>query len=347
MNREDINRKMFERWNKVRRIMTDEEIVIAEVITPEEEKKLMPDLIKEDISIMKHSDPELYPNYFMWSEYHDDSEGWRMVDAAPNYKDLINLDANIKWINTELLEKLEKLHNLNNTKGDVSMDYTENCKKALETWQSGVYHDPCDFIGSLDEDTFVGVGREIFQFLNKENSTQQIRKVYGKTCENCTHDGRYKCYTYEHRENCLNDELAYTWLKWLSDLPKEYKKLASKHLPNYSDEGIQCITLNELEEDKEYFVDMEEIERMFGNWKIFGCNVVMSRVYGDAHNYIWVWLDDESEPDYNPYRDLFFFIVPSIRNEDKETFQKIYRLFVDILKEPIEETASRTAIKGE
>lgn len=328
MNNEEKNRNMFERWNKVRQTMSCEEIVIAEVIIPEEDKKYEPDHVKDEISIMKHGEPELYPNYFMWSAYRSDNKTWELIDAAPNYKDLISVHANIKWLNTAWLEDFEK-QNLDSKRGD-QMDYTENCTKAMERWQ--YYYDPEDFIGNLPEDIFVGVGKEIFQFLNKENSIEKIREVYGKVCKNCQHD-RNTCYMYEHRENCIIEELAYSWLRWLSDLPKEYKELMAKRLPQYSNEGIQCLTLKEVEDGIEYFVDMEEVINMFVNWRMYGRTMTLSRVYGDTHNYIWVWLDDESEPDYNPYRDLFFFIVPSVKNEDKEKFQKIYRAFVDILNE--------------
>ena len=93
----------------------------------------------------------------------------------------------------------------------------ENCKKALDIWNSGIYKTSDDFIGSLEEDIFIGVGREIFQFLNQYNTSEQLRKVYNVTCENCAHYYNNKCNSFDYRENCLNEEIGYSWLKHISN----------------------------------------------------------------------------------------------------------------------------------
>lgn len=110
------NHEMFKRWDKIRPIMGSEEIIIAEIPISKKDKESMPFIIKEEISIMKHSEPKLYPNYFIWIEYFETKKGEEdlsIIEADPNFYGLINLTSNINWINIELLENLEELYDLN------------------------------------------------------------------------------------------------------------------------------------------------------------------------------------------------------------------------------------------
>ncbi len=83
------------------------------------------------------------------------------------------------------------------------------CKEAIEEWQK---NKDDDFVGNLDEDIFVGVGEEIYQLLIKYNTEEQLRKVYNIQCNDCKYCQNNICKIYDYKENCLKQQISYSWL---------------------------------------------------------------------------------------------------------------------------------------
>lgn len=110
---EDIERilknyHMFKRWDLIRQHMASEEILIAKLDDCER-----PENITDDrIVIMRHGEYPEYPNYYWWEQFHTEFEGgnWDMVEANPDFTKLIDLRANIKWVNNEMLDNLEQIY---------------------------------------------------------------------------------------------------------------------------------------------------------------------------------------------------------------------------------------------
>lgn len=104
---EMMNRAMFERWDKVRPKMGSYQIHIG--IVHSIDKELF-GLDSDDLFIIKGFDYN--QNYFSWIATDKVGNSEAMHEDY-DFRKVIELNADIEWINIELLENLEELYDLN------------------------------------------------------------------------------------------------------------------------------------------------------------------------------------------------------------------------------------------
>ena len=102
------NIEMFERWDKIRPLMGSDFIHIA-IVHADDQEEL--GIERDDLYLIKAFDKDI-ENYFDWIATDKIGDTESVNGGCTNYKDLIQLETNIEWINTELLENLEVLYDI-------------------------------------------------------------------------------------------------------------------------------------------------------------------------------------------------------------------------------------------
>lgn len=102
------NYEMFERWDKIRKRMSSYRIHIG-IVHCNDKKEL--DIKRDDLYITKSFDKDCQ-NYFEWLVTFNNEEVYDNDGGSYKYEDVIDLNANIEWINIEMLENLEMLYDI-------------------------------------------------------------------------------------------------------------------------------------------------------------------------------------------------------------------------------------------
>lgn len=102
------NYEMFERWDKIRKKMNSYRIHIG-IVHCDDKKEL--DVKRDDLYITKSFDKDCQ-NYFEWLVTFNNEEVYDNDGGSYKYEDVINLNADIEWINIEMLENLEILYDI-------------------------------------------------------------------------------------------------------------------------------------------------------------------------------------------------------------------------------------------
>lgn len=102
------NREMFERWDKIRQKMGSYQIHIG-IIHSDDQDEL--GIKRDDLYITKSLDKN-GENFFEWLVTFKNGEVYDNDGGSPNYEEVINIKADIEWINIEMLENLEELYDI-------------------------------------------------------------------------------------------------------------------------------------------------------------------------------------------------------------------------------------------